>query len=509
MSEVSIESVWKEMKTLTLEFKHFNKMVMKSIDSVSRASTKIVAAHSSTKGLMMGVVADLDLMTGAFGKVKNALANMFLPLDQNAKKGWKLFSAMTSLEGMWTHVLKPIKKNIKAGYEQTKAEKLKAKADKSLLSLDKVRMKQAQEKYVIDQRDVGLQKALFGEKVTGADPDDIMRAIPPTPFLGAEPPPGKAPPEISNMDKMHNTMGKTWKNMKKPVKSFEKNVAMPLKQIASGGLGLGFQATIVMGLMQAFSSIFTIFQPIIDVVGVLMERLSIGFMPIVMMVMDILTSEPVLAMIDMLAEALAQIFEMFRPLVPIIIKLIELALLPFMLILDEIMPIIQILADLFAALMIAFMPLIEILFDVLAPIITTLVKLFALLVVIGMYPLVGAIYGIGIAIAAIIDVFSWIPGVRGGNVKKWNALMLPIFGALNVATGAVIDSFQTGTDYVQRTGVYRLHKKEAVLNPMEAEDYRSGRGEQKVIINIDGGIWVQDLDEFATIMARKLQLYKG
>lgn len=499
------EKIFEVMGKMNKALGHMNSMLVKSISRMERASTKIVAAHSSTHGIMMGVVADLDLMTGAFGKIKHTLANLFLPVDSGSKKIWKLWSAMTSLEGMWTHILKPIKGNMKAMREQTKIDKLQAKAIKENIAIDQDATDQAKEKYSAQK----LQSALEGKWVESEPGSGMMvAATPAAPFTLPGGPPGfEKPPDPegpTRMEKLHNTMGKTWKTMKKPVKSFEKNVAGPLRQIASGGLGLGFQATIVMGLMQAFASLFTIFTPIMDVVGALMERLSVGFMPLIEMVMEILTSEPVLNMIDLLAAALAEIFEMFRPLVPIIIDIISLALKPLSMILEGIMPVIQIIAELIGTLLIAFMPLIEIIMDILGPALTVLTKIFLLLVVLGLYPLMYAIYGIGMFVAALITLFSF--GTVNA-IAAWNNLMMPILGALNVATGAVIESFQTGTDYVPQTGPYLLHKSEVVLNPQESAAYRGGAyGNSVINLHVDGGVWVQNIDDLADVLGRKLNV---
>ena len=331
---------------------------------------------------------------------------------------------------------------------------------------------------------------------------------------GAMPRVGEAPPEfigrpapMASMAEDEDAMEEGAEDMKsgkmKKAMSFWKdNVTAPVQQIAAGGIGLGFQTTIVMGLMQAFAGMFTIFQPVIDVVGMLVERLSVGFMPLIMMIMEILTSPPVLAMIDMLADVLARVFEMFRPLIPIIIQIIEMALTPLMKIFEGIMPIIQIIADLFVTLLMAFMPLIEILLGAMMPILEVLIKLFLLLVVIGLYPVIAAIYGVGLVIAAIMDLFTWF---AHDFIGQWNAMMLPIFDALNVATGMIIAEFQTGTDYVPETGIYKLHRGEAVVT---AQENRYGGGGQNINIYIDGGIWVQDLDDFVNTIGRKLSLFR-
>lgn len=563
--------ITKSLLSINKALDHMNHMLQKTVSRMERASTKIVAAHSRTHGIMMGVVADLDLMTGAFGKIKSGLANLFLPLDKNAKGISKFISALTTLEGKYSHVLRPLwEKVVKRRAEKPERRKAKAVSavqrefEKGTALIAAQRLKaalspdamakaigptsklsetlktpqppitplprprghtptgqfvrtaigglpgpaqySALQARMQDVRNKALRTQIGGGTSPVLDPRTAK------PFTGTHDPVLR--PTVREKLAKHGIakdpavkqMKKTWQFMKKPVKGFHKNVALPLKQIASGGLGLGFQATVVMGLMQAFSSLFTIFQPIMDVVGMLMERLSVGFMPIIMIIMDILTSEPVLAIIDLLSKVLAEVFSMFEPLVPIIIEIIQMALTPLMQIFEDIMPIIQIIADLFIVLLEAFMPIIDLLFDLLAPALTMITKIFLLLVVLGLYPLMGAIWGIGLFVAALIDLFT-LGGA--GAINAWNKMMGPIFSALNVATGAVLESFHTGTDFVPRTGVYGLQRGEVVLDPQESAAYRSGGyGGSTINLHVDGGVWVQDIDELADILGKKLAVHR-
>lgn len=532
------EKIWQSLDVLSKQFGHLNKAVMQSVSRMERASTKVVAASSRSHGMMMGVVADLDLMTGAFGRMKRFLANIFLPLQKDASRSAKAFKSLTTYSGAWQYAIKPLGQTIKATAQSTLAsvknrlrESRVAKAQVGHLS----RLNNVTGAYnaVLKRHYHPIEQIqnLYGEGVHGFNrfmnelwrgmkkPAELIGKVAPMTKKKEGPLPGlgalaKMPSGGINFGKMGTAFTKMGKGAKfigrtgtgafiKGAKFFNKEVAKPLGQIASGGIGLGFQTTIIMGLMQAFSSLFTIFQPIIEIVGMLMERLSVGFMPLIQMLMEILTSEPVLALIDMLSKALAKVFEMFMPLVPIIIELIQLALTPLSAILEAIMPIIAIIAKLFGTIMKALMPLIELLFGALAPVIEVLTKLFLLLIVVALYPLLYAVYGIGLVIAGLIDLFTF--GFAGA-INAWNNMMLPILSALDVATTEVVGAFQTGTDYVPETGVYLLHKGEAVLTP---EENRRGSGDQIINVYIDGGVWVQDLDELTSMIGRKLRVIRG
>lgn len=592
----------------------FNKSIVRSVGSLERASTKIVAAYNQEKGLMMGFVADLDLMSGAFRRIKNVLASLFLPLKENASGFDKMLNSMTSWKGAWKHAIKPMGANlkdsigwmkkatgqwwgrIKAGKSESRMNQRylsdmskKNLADKlSFENLKKFRTQrfplgpkwnkeltetvggtrrhptskwEYQKKLELDAK--GQAKFEESRFPKGAKPAALLGTSPskemmestqarfrkfltksteekPLPSFGAPAgmpttKGGKLLPfermkkfghaignigrigfgqdlgkkgEAGRIDKLGKGATELDKigggKFLKGARFFNREVAKPIRQIASGGMGLGFQATMVMGLMQAFASLFTIFQPIMDVVGMLMERLSIGFMPIIMMVMDILTSEPVLAIIDMLATLLATVFKMFEPLVPIIIKLIEIALMPLMLIIETLLPIIEIMGMLFGVIFAVIEPIIDLIGGALKPVFEMLAKVIGILIILSLFPLMYAIYGVGLFIAALIQIFSF------GTVQAisaWNNLMLPIIGALQSAGGTMIQSFQTGTDYVPRTGVYMLHQREAVLNPAQADAYRGGGyGNSVVNVYVDGGVWVQNMDDLADVIGKKLKV---
>lgn len=490
------------------------------IDKNIRAQTKVIAMASKTKGMMLGVVADLELMGGAFGRVKTALANLFQPINRDTPKLVKYGQSLITLSGAYSNLLSPLAKMIMgskkrvAAIHAENAAKAKAtnltKAQISGLSQTNLQagklskalgVKSPEELRVLRTNPLtgGVGKASFVPGAGGTAPAEMM---------GLQPELGLKPFKELNKPgafKQLRELGSS--KMKGAMKHWKKNVTTPIKQIAAGGIGLGFQSTIVMGLMQAFAGLFTIFQPVIDVVGALVERVSVGFMPLIEMIMEILTSPPVLAMVDMLAQVLAEVFEMFRPLVPIIIELIQMAMKPLFKILEGIMPIIKIVATLIGTLIVAFMPLIDMMLGVLGPVIEYLVKVFLLLVVLGMYPLIFSIWLIGAAIAVLIDLFMNIVtlGMHGWkNTEKWNAMFGPIFGALNAATGEIIGTFQTGTDYVPETGIYMLHQGEGVST---VEENRAGGRSQPIVININGSYLGADMEDLSNRIARKLSLH--
>ena len=489
------------------------------IDKNIRAQTKVIAMASKTKGMMLGVVADLELMGGAFGKVKTALANIFQPIDKSTPKLFKYGQSLFTLSGAYSNLLSPMAKMIMGSKKRVAAIHAENAAKAKATDLTKAQISGMSQ---INLRSGKLSGVLSKKRAMELQ---VRKVVPGTGMVGKafwQPKPGKAPASMMGLQpklglkpfKELNKPG-AFKNlrelgsnkMKGAMKHWKKNVTTPIKQIAAGGIGLGFQTTIVMGLMQAFSSLFTIFQPVIDVVGALVERVSVGFMPLIEMLVEILTSEPVLAMIDMLAQVLAEVFEMFRPLVPIIIELIQMAMKPLFKILEGIMPIIKIVATLIGTLIVAFMPLIDLLLGVLGPVIEYLVKVFLLLVVLGMYPLIFAIWLIGAAIAVLIDIFMNIVtlGTHGWkNTDAWNSMFAPIFGALNSATGEIIGTFHTGTDYVPQTGIYELQRGESVQT---VEENRAGGRSQPIVINIYGSYLGADMEDLSNIIAKKLSLH--
>jgi hypothetical protein len=438
------EGFIKTMNRLDTSMGHFNKVVAgltRVIDKNIRAQTKVVAAANKTHGVMLGVVADLELMGGAFGKVKGFLANILLPVDESTPKFFKYAQGLMSLSNAYTNLWTPFKQHLKAKQDESKAHFGNLMKDtKSMIP--------------------SILPSLRGIVSPAVSPGGgtiIHKRIPgiaPTELTGLKPLEEIAKP---NRFKALREMGSS--KMKTAMGHWKKNVTTPIKQIASGGIGLGFQVHIVMALMQSFASLFAIFQPIMDVVGLLMERLSVGFIPIVTMLINIITSPPVLAMIDALSLAMYEFFEIFKPLTPIIISMIGIALMPLMMILGILTPTLEMLGMIFGVVFIAISPLFDLLSGPLAGVFGILTNLLSVLLVAGLYPLVGAIYIVGLGIAA---------------------------------------------DFVPQTGIYHLTRGEGVRTVEENREPISS----PIVINMYGSYLGADMEDLSNRLAKKLSLHR-
>ena len=132
----------------------------------------------------------------------------------------------------------------------------------------------------------------------------------------------------------------------------------------------------------------------------------------------------------------------------------------------------KIIFELLNAILKPFLPM----FERLAPLFELVGLAMAWLIKVTLVPLVGAIYGVGLAIAALINFFSFgIVDAIGG----WNSLMLPILGSLiGLESGGI----------VQQEGVYRLGeggKKEAVV-PLERGGGMLGGASEEHLSDIKG-----------------------
>jgi hypothetical protein len=503
------EGFIKTMNRLDTSMGHFNKVVAgltRVIDKNIRAQTKVVAAANKTHGVMLGVVADLELMGGAFGKVKGFLANILLPVDESTPKFFKYAQGLMSLSNAYTNLWTPFKQHLKAKQDESKAQKKLTNASQiSITGLSQVNSRMnlfgnlmKDTKSMIPSILPSL-RGIVSPAVSPGGGTIIHKRIPgiaPTELTGLKPLEEIAKP---NRFKALREMGSS--KMKTAMGHWKKNVTTPIKQIASGGIGLGFQVHIVMALMQSFASLFAIFQPIMDVVGLLMERLSVGFIPIVTMLINIITSPPVLAMIDALSLAMYEFFEIFKPLTPIIISMIGIALMPLMMILGILTPTLEMLGMIFGVVFIAISPLFDLLSGPLAGVFGILTNLLSVLLVAGLYPLVGAIYIVGLGIAALMDFFT---AGAAGAIANWNTLMLPIFGAMGTATMGVLGSFQVGTDFVPQTGIYHLTRGEGVRTVEENREPISS----PIVINMYGSYLGADMEDLSNRLAKKLSLHR-
>jgi len=198
----------------------------------------------------------------------------------------------------------------------------------------------------------------------------------------------------------------------------------------------------LMGVLKPLIDLFKPFQVVLDIISSLIKVLvanALGPMfealqPLFDALMELM---PVFARIgtkvgELIARILQPLVRIFVALMPVIepildifIMLIELALIPLEVILGIIAPILESLAPLFGVLGDVMEPL--------QPIFELLGGVIGWLVVVAMIPLIGAVYGVGIAIAALMDFFTL---GAAGAVKSWNDLMLPILDSLVDAAAA-------------------------------------------------------------------------
>ena len=179
-------------------------------------------------------------------------------------------------------------------------------------------------------------------------------------------------------------------------------VTGPIDMIMSLLDKLGISGPIVSvldGLMQMFS-------------GTLMEAL----MPAFQELFDILLSEDTIALVKMLAS----LFAMF------------------------LVPMIQIFSKVLGTMIPIWMNLLNIFKEPLAAILPILAKGIGLLVLAGFIPLVTGIWLVGLAIAALIQLFTGVPAI-----DDWNAMMLPSIASMGAGFVNII-SMQHG-GYVPAT----------------------------------------------------------
>ena len=377
----------------------------------------------------------------------------------------------------------------------------------------------------------------------------------------------------------------TWSKMKKPAQFFNKQVMKPLKQVAGAGIGLGFQTMFIMGLMQAFSGLFAVFQPVIDVVSILVSMVGTAFMPIVEALLGALTSPTMMSLIDQLTAALFTLMTAIAPLFPVIITLIQIALIPFIIGLQllaaiiqpfvpyiqmlsplleklnpyiaELMKYVKLLSDaisigikwlidfiklLFGAspgLIPAFMVLKEIGDKLIAAFFGPIFAAFEFLFVLGnkviavmfepLYFIFNLLYEAGNKIISVFmrvirviaSMGSVVMGVISGItsfLRFLKSIADSVLGMLGGGGGGGGGFFGflgfQGGGFVQGPTAAVVGEKEpefiftqdqAVALAGLGVGERGGPG-QHITINIDGGIWVEDLDSFINMIAKKLHL---
>ena len=127
-----------------------------NINKSLRASTKVIGMMSQTRGMQLGFVADLELLGGAFGRVKRTLSNMFTPL-QNTDKGLTRFQKTFSSWGnMWDGAIKGTWKFGKGLRESSKQRKKVNAIEESAASMADIRT------YALS-KEISLQGRLAGK----------------------------------------------------------------------------------------------------------------------------------------------------------------------------------------------------------------------------------------------------------------------------------------------------------------------------------------------------------
>jgi len=213
-----------------------------------------------------------------------------------------------------------------------------------------------------------------------------------------------------------------------------------------------FPIGIIMAVFQLLDAL-GVLEPILQVISALFDvfggALMTALAPAFQELFAVLLSPEVINLIT----SLAQLFAAF--LVPII-KAFAIALRPLL-------PLFNLLAELFS--------------NELKPVMKVLGKVIGLLVVGAMIPLVLAIYGIGIAIAALIDLFT---AGAAGAMKQWNDLMLPVIGASLSAIPEVL-AMQSGGIVTSPTLAVLAERGPEVVIPLEqSSNYGVGDNEEVV-----------------------------
>lgn len=203
-----------------------------------------------------------------------------------------------------------------------------------------------------------------------------------------------------------------------------------------GPMGLFMKSLkVIMDIFKPFQIILDIISGLIKVMvgsalGPMLEALQplfdalLSLMPIFAKI-GVKIGGLIAAFLEPLVELFIELMPAIEPILDIVVTLISFALIPLKAIFKAITPII-----------IALMPLIKVIGDILeslTPVFEILGGVIGWIIVLAMIPLIAAIYGVGIAIAALIDFFTL--GIAGA-MNSWNDLMLPILDTLGQAAAA-------------------------------------------------------------------------
>lgn len=186
--------------------------------------------------------------------------------------------------------------------------------------------------------------------------------------------------------------------LKKPVKLIGK----AMKGVGKGFKSVGLSIMGVYGWLIQLMDSLGILQPLFDVINALLAvfggQLMQALMPAFQELFSVLLSPEIMGLLKMLANIFA------AALIPIIQT--------FAIVLQALMPVFD-----------ALMPILK----TLEPIIYMLAKVFGLLITVALLPLAYAVYGVGMFIASLIDAFTF---GTAGAMKSWQGLMSPILGSL-------------------------------------------------------------------------------
>lgn len=185
-----------------------------------------------------------------------------------------------------------------------------------------------------------------------------------------------------------------------------------LATISKGAFSPALMA--IEGIMGAFSimaPILEALQPLFDMFGILMDTMGASIIqtliPVFQKLFDAITHPTVLKIFELLGDVIGNVLlGLFNGLL-IVFEALEPALTPLIDLLSENTELFELLG-----------------------------KIIAFVVVIGLIPLVAAIYGVGVAVAAIVDFFKNI--VTGTwdtweTIDAWNDLMLPVLEGMGTA----------------------------------------------------------------------------
>lgn len=146
----------------------------------------------------------------------------------------------------------------------------------------------------------------------------------------------------------------------------------------------------------------------------------------------------------------------------------------------------------------------------LSPVIIILIKVLGLLMIIGLYPIIGGIYIFARAIASLVDLFMaavnfFLPWVARTNwAGEVDNFFLPILGTLNEAFDESINSFGTGGYVGPSTGGTIVRVAEGGEGEFIVPESKMGGGSQEVLwATQDNG---DKLDRIVNILGNQKRL---